>query len=58
MSKLVDLLKPILLWFSESREVKKLVVELIDRYVKSTDNDIDDLVAATVRHALLGKDEE
>lgn len=36
-----------------SCQVKKLVVELITRYVQSTDNDIDDLIAGTVKTALL-----
>ena len=58
MSKLVELFKPVLMWLRESAEVKKLVVELLERYAASTDNDIDDLVVATVRTALLGKEAE
>ena len=58
MSKLVELFKPFLMWLRESAEVKKLVVELLERYAASTDNDIDDLVVATVRSALLGKEAE
>ena len=54
MSKLVELFKPVLMWLRESAEVKRLVVELLERYAASTDNDIDDLVVATVRKALLG----
>ena len=42
------------MWLRESAEVKKLVVELLERYAASTDNDIDDLVVHTVRKALLG----
>ena len=53
MSKLVELCKPVLRWLYESAEVKKLVVELLERYYASTDNSIDDLVVATVRKALL-----
>ena len=53
MSKLVELFKPVLMWLRDSAEVKRLVVELLDRYAASTDNDIDDLVVATVRKALL-----
>ena len=53
MSKLVELFKPVLMWLSESAEVKKLVVELLERYAASTDNEIDDLVVFTVRKALL-----
>lgn len=58
MSKLVDLFKPLLVWLRDSLEVKRLVVELLERYAASTDNDIDDLIVATVRTALLGKDAE
>lgn len=57
MSKLVELVKPALLWLRESLEVKKLVVELLERYAASTETDIDDLVVATVRRALLGSEE-
>ena len=58
MSRIVELFKPVLMWLRESAEVKKLVVELLERYAASTDNDIDDLIVATVRTALLGKDAE
>ena len=54
MSKLVEFVKPVLMWLRESAEVKKLVVELLERYAASTKTDIDDLVVATVRRALLG----
>ena len=57
MSKIVDFLKPVIMWLSESAEVKKLVVELLERYAASTETEIDDLVVATVRGALL-KDAE
>ena len=53
MSKLVELCKPILMWLYESAEVKKLVVELLERYSASTSNSVDDLIVATVRKALL-----
>lgn len=53
MASIIELVKPLVLAFINSRQVKELVVELIDRYVKYTDNDIDDLVAKTVRAALL-----
>lgn len=57
MSKVVSLLKPALMWLYESHEVKKLVVELLERYAASTSNSVDDLVVATVRKALLGDEE-
>lgn len=54
MSRLVELFKPVLMWLRDSAEVKRLVVELLERYAASTDTDIDDLVVSTVRKALLG----
>lgn len=39
--------------FMDSREVKEFVVQLLERYAKSTDNDIDDMVVVMVRKALL-----
>ena len=57
MSKLVEVFKPIVMWLYESAEVKKLVVELLERYAASTDNEIDDLIVATVSKALLPKED-
>ncbi len=56
MGNIISVVKPIILWLSTSHEVKKLVVELLVKYAESTDNDVDDLVVATVRKALLGED--
>ena len=53
MNPLVSLVKPVLLLAINSCAAKKLVCDLLDRYVKSTDNDIDDVIAATVRTALM-----
>ncbi len=53
MGALVELVKPLLLAAMNSCHTKKLVCELLDRYVKTTDNDIDNVIAATVRTALL-----
>lgn len=39
--------------FMDSHEVKEFVVQLLERYAKSTDNDIDDMVVVMVRKALL-----
>lgn len=52
MSKIVELFKPVLMWLYESAEVRKLVIELLERYAASTENDLDDLAVATVRKAL------
>jgi len=53
MGVLVEVVKPLLLAAMNSCHTKRLVVELRERYVKTTDNDIDDLIAKTVRTALL-----
>jgi len=39
--------------FWQSCEVKRLVVTLLERYAKSTDNDIDNMVVELVRTKLL-----
>jgi hypothetical protein len=41
-------------FFWKSREVKEFVVHLLERYAKSTDTDIDDMVVNLVRTKLLG----
>jgi hypothetical protein len=53
MGAIVEVVKPILLALIGSCHTKRLVVELVERYSKTTDNDIDDLIAGTVRTALL-----
>ena len=53
MGALVALVKPVLIAALTSCQTKKLVCDLIDRYAKTTDNDIDDVIAGTVRTALL-----
>jgi hypothetical protein len=54
MGKVVLLLKPILLSLVASREVKELVVTLLEKYAASTDNDVDNYVVDLVRRKLLG----
>jgi hypothetical protein len=53
MGVLVEVVKPLLLAAMNSCHTKRLVCELLDRYVNTTDNDIDNLLAGTVRTALL-----
>jgi hypothetical protein len=53
MGVVVEVLKPIILAAMNSCHTKRLVVDLLERYVKTTDNDIDDVIAGTVRTALL-----
>jgi hypothetical protein len=53
MGALVEVVRPLILAAMNSCHTKKLVCELLDRYVKTTDNDIDDLISHTVRTSLL-----
>ena len=53
MGLLVDIVKPLLFAAMNSCHTKRLVVELLERYVNTTDNDIDNLIAGTVKTALL-----
>ena len=53
MGALVEVVKPLILAAMNSCHTKRLVVELLERYVNTTDNDIDNLLAQTVRAALL-----
>ena len=53
MGALVEIVKPLIFAAMDSCHTKRLVCELLDRYVKSTDNDIDDLISNSVRTALL-----
>ena len=52
---MIRLIRPILLAFVTSRQVKELLCELLDRLVESTDNKLDDAAARGVREALLGE---
>lgn len=40
-------------WFWKSCEVKSFVIHLLEKYAKSTDNDVDDQLVDLVRAALL-----
>jgi hypothetical protein len=53
MGAIVELVRPVIFAALNNCHTKKLVCDLLDRYVKSTDNDIDDVIAATVRTALM-----
>jgi len=53
MGVLVEVVKPLLFAAMNSCHTKRLVVELLERYVNTTDNDIDNVIAATVKSALL-----
>jgi len=51
-SAVVLVVKPLLLKIASHPAVKNLVIDLLDKYVKSTDNSIDDMVLATVKELL------
>lgn len=53
MGVLVSVLKPFIISAMNSCSTKRLVCELLDRYVNTTDNDIDNVIAGSVRAALL-----
>jgi hypothetical protein len=53
MAKIVSLMKPILFSLMASKEVKELVIALLDRYAATTDNNIDNYVVDLVRKKLL-----
>ena len=46
------LIKPILMAFLKTDAVKTLVVDLLEAYVKSTDNTIDDKAVALIKKNL------
>jgi len=53
MGQLVELVRPLLFAALNNCHTKKLVCDLLDNYVKGTDNDIDNVIAASVRVALM-----
>ncbi len=52
MDFIVTLVKPLIIHIATHPSVKKLVVELFEKYVGTTDNSIDDMVLATVKELL------
>ena len=50
---MILLIKPILFAFLKSESVKKLVVDLLEAYVKRTDNKLDDQALEIVKTKLL-----
>jgi hypothetical protein len=53
MSVIIATMKPILFSFLGSKSVKKLVIDLLSAYAKTTDNTIDDAAVELVRNNLL-----
>ena len=52
MGAVVAVVKPLLIQIATHPAVKKLVIELLEKYVKSTDNTIDDVVLTLVKEKL------
>ena len=49
---MITLIKPILFAFFKSNAVKKLIIDLLQKLVKETDNDLDDTAVAALKVAL------
>ena len=49
---MITLLRPILFTFLQSSQVKKLVIDMLEAYSKSTTNTIDDKIVNMVKKAL------
>jgi hypothetical protein len=52
MGAVVAVVKPIIMQLATHPAVKNLVIDLLTKYVKSTDNSIDDMVLTTVKELL------
>ncbi len=52
MNALVAVVKPFLISIATHPAVKNLVIELLAKYVKSTDNSIDDVVLELVKERM------
>lgn len=52
MGAVVAVVKPLLMQIASSPAVKKLVLDLLEKYVKSTDNSIDDVLFNSIRAAI------
>lgn len=53
MGAIVEIVRPVIMAALNNCHTKKLVCDLLDKYVTTTDNDVDNLIAATVRTALM-----
>ena len=49
---MITLVKPILFAFIKTKEVKELIVKLLEAYAKSTDNTVDDKLVELVKKNL------
>jgi hypothetical protein len=49
---MIKLIRPILFAFVNSKAVKKLIVDLLEKLAKESDNSLDDVAVAALRDAL------
>jgi hypothetical protein len=52
MGAVVAVVKPLVISIATHPAVKNLVVELLEKYVKTTDNTVDDVVVTLVKEKL------
>ena len=52
LGALVAIVKPLIMKLATHPSVKKLVIDLLEKYVKSTYNSIDDMLLETVKELL------
>jgi hypothetical protein len=52
MGAVVSVVKPLIVSIATHPAVKNLVVELLEKYVKTTDNTVDDVVVTLVKEKL------
>lgn len=52
MDAIVTFLKPFIIKIANHTAVKNLIVELLEEYVKTTDNSIDNVIVETIRELL------
>ena len=52
MGAVISVVKPIVLGLATHPAVKNLVIELLEKYVKTTDNSIDDTILTVVKENL------
>ena len=50
---MLSILRPIIINYLTSRGARKLLVEVLEKLAKGTDNSLDDVAVAAVRRALL-----
>ena len=51
---MILLIRPLLLRFAQSEQVKRLIVDLLKKLAESTDNEVDDEVVEFIERGLFG----